>query len=101
MTVIQRLVLNSISDDYENVDQAILRDVAQDAAQLGITVDRSDIVAALAGLIAAGLAKAYNLSTPQPTELEGMPPLHVIEEKFATYFYITKKGMDVHLSEDE
>ena len=29
-----------------------------------------------------------------------MPSLDVIEENFTTYFYITKKGMDLHLSDD-
>jgi len=29
-----------------------------------------------------------------------MPPLDVVEENFETYFYITKKGMDLHLSDD-
>jgi hypothetical protein len=28
-----------------------------------------------------------------------MPPLDVVEEDFKTYFYITKKGMDLHLSD--
>ena len=73
--LIRRMVLNSICDDYENIDQVILRDVAQDAVKLGFTVERSEIVDALAGLIEDGLAKA-------------------------TYFYITKKGMDLHLSDD-
>jgi hypothetical protein len=29
-----------------------------------------------------------------------MPPLDVVEEDFKTHFSITKKGMDLHLSED-
>jgi hypothetical protein len=96
------LVLNSISDDYENVDQVILRDVAQDGAKLGLTLDRSDVVEALASLVRDDLAKAYRLSgfAPYSTELPGMPPLDVVEEDFKTYFYITKKGMDLHLSDD-
>ena len=32
-------------------------------------------------------------------ELEGMPSLEVIEENFETYFYVTKKGMDLQLSD--
>ena len=28
-----------------------------------------------------------------------MPPLDVVEEDFKTYFYITKKGMELHLSD--
>jgi hypothetical protein len=68
---------------------------------LGFTVDRSEIVEALAGLIADGLASAYLLSGYGPSrKLDGMPPLEVVEEDFTTYFYITKKGLDFHLSDD-
>jgi hypothetical protein len=99
--LIRRMVLNAICDDYENVDQVILRDVAKDCAKLGFTVERSEIVDALGKLVDDGLAKAYLLSSTQPhTELRGMPPLDAVEENFETYFYITKKGMDLHLSDD-
>ena len=40
------MVLNAISDDYENVDQVILRDVAKGGAKLGLTVERSEIAGA-------------------------------------------------------
>lgn len=36
--LIRRMVLNAICDDYENVDQVILRDVAKDGAKLGFTI---------------------------------------------------------------
>ena len=99
--VIRRMVLNAISDDYENVDQVILRDVAQDGAKLGFTIERSDIVDALTELIENGLAKAYLLSSTDPAqELKGMPPLDVVEADFKTYFYITRKETDLHLSDD-
>jgi len=100
--LVRRLVLNSICDDYENVDQRILRDVAEGGARLGLSLERSDVVAALASLVGDGLAKAYLLSgfAPHSTELHGMLPLDVVEEDFKTYFYITKKGMDLHLSDD-
>ncbi len=95
------MVLNEISDDYENVDQVILRNIRGDKDKLGFTVERSEIVNALAELIEGGLAKAYLLSATEPArELQSMPPLDVIEENFKTYFYITKKGMDLHLSDD-
>jgi hypothetical protein len=100
--LIRMMVLNCICDDYENVDQIILPDVAKDCAKLGITVERSQILKALGELIADGLAKAYLLSPREPfsSELQGMPPLDIVEEDFKTYFYITKKGMDFHLSDD-
>ena len=100
--LVRRLVLNSISDDFENVDQVILRDVAQDGAKCGLTIERSEVVHALAGLVEDGLAKVYLLSGRDPfsNELQGMPTLDLVEKDFRTYFYITKKGMDLHLSDD-
>jgi hypothetical protein len=101
--LVKRLVLRTISDDFENVDQVILRDVSKDGARCRMTIERSEIVDVLAGLIDEGLAKAYILSgfskDPFSGELEGMPPMDVIEEDFKTYFYITKKGMEFHLSD--
>jgi hypothetical protein len=52
---VRRLVLDAISDDYENVDQVILRDVAECGATCGLTIQRPEIVDALAGLIENGL----------------------------------------------
>lgn len=99
---IRRLVLNEITDDYENVDQVVFREVAKVGAKLGWTIERSEVVAALDGLIEDGLAKAYILSGRKPyaTEIEGMPSLEVVEKDFKTYFYVTKKGMDLHLSDE-
>jgi len=96
------MVLNAICDDYENVDQIILPVVARDCAKLGFAVERPEIAKALGQLIAGGLAKAYLLSGTPPfsIELQGMPPLDLVEEDFKTYFYITKKGMDFHRSDD-
>ena len=53
-------------DDYENVDQIILPTVAKLAAsEYGLTIERPEVVSALAGLVADGLAKAYLLSGEQ------------------------------------
>jgi hypothetical protein len=94
------LVLDEISDDYENVDQIILPNVAKECSKLRVVVERSDIVNALAELIESGLAKAYLLSSSGPAEdLPCMPPLDVIEDDFKTYFYITPKGLECHLSD--
>ena len=102
--LVRRLVLRSICDDFENIDQVILRDVAEGAARFGLTVERSEIVTALASLIEDGLAKAYLLypddKDPFSGEVQGMPAMSLVEEGFRTYFYITKKGMDLHLSDD-
>lgn len=98
--VVRRLILSSISDDYENVDQVILRSVNQEAAKYRWTFERSETVRALAWLIENGLAKAYLLSSRKPyaTEFKRIPSLDVVETNFRTYFYITKKGMELHLS---
>jgi hypothetical protein len=101
---VQRLVLNTICDDFENVDQVILHEVARQATKCGLTIQRSDIVVALHGLVEAGLAKAYDLSAssadPFSGEIAGMPPLDGSEESFRTYFYITNKGMEFQEAED-
>ena len=36
---VQRLILNSMCDDFENLDQVILRDVAEVASKCGLTVE--------------------------------------------------------------
>jgi hypothetical protein len=94
--LVRRLVLTTIADDYENVDQVILRQVAEAGVAFGLTIERSDIVDALGGLIGDGLAKAYLLSPANGSiELQSMPPLDAIETYFQMYFYITKKGIDL------
>jgi hypothetical protein len=100
--LVRRLVLSEIADDYENVDQIILPSVAKLGVKLGLSIDRSEILDALRGLIGDGLAKAYLSSGKEPfsTEIEGVPALDVIEEHFKTYFYITEKGKAFNLSDD-
>ena len=102
---VQRLILNSMCDDFENVDHMILPDVAGVAARCGLTIERPEVVEVLRGLVEAGLAKAYDLSAsgrdPFAGELPGIPPLDVVEEYFRTYFYVTKKGMEFHKASDK
>ena len=99
---IQRLVLNTITDDFENVDQTILRQVAEVGAKCGLTIGRSQVVQAIRALVEAGLARAYELSGPDPFsgELPDMPLLDVEEENFKTYFYVTDRGMDFHNADE-
>ena len=104
--LIRRLVLNAICDDFENVDQVILPIVAKDCARLGFVVERAEVVSALAILVREGLAKAYDLQNlpdtrdPFSGEIRSMPSLDHVEEDFRTYFYITTKGTEFHLSDD-
>jgi hypothetical protein len=50
-----------------------------------------------------GLAKAYDLqgatADPFSYELRELPALDSPEEDFRTYFYPTRKGMELHQSE--
>jgi hypothetical protein len=102
--LVRLLVLDTICDDFESVDQVILREVAEQGHKCGLNIGRSEVVDALAGLVQDGLAKAYDLSAcgrdPFSGELPGMPSLGVVKEDFNTYFYITKKGRDLQLSDD-
>jgi hypothetical protein len=101
--LLQRLVLGAICDDFENVDQIIFQTVAEEAARCGFSIQRSDVVEALTSLVQAGMAKPYDLSAsvddPFSGELEAMPQLDTVKEDFRTYFYVTKKGLDFHLSD--
>jgi hypothetical protein len=105
--LVRKLVLNTICDGFENLDQIILPMVAKDCGDLGIAApERPEVETSLASLVEEGLAKAYDLRNlrdgrdPFSGELPGMPSLDFIEEDFRTYFYITQKGMDLHLSDN-
>ncbi len=100
--LLRRLVLDSICNDYENVDQIILREVAEQGIKCGLTIERSEVVEALTGLIGDGLATAYDLSVQPPLSqvYQGVPPLDVVEDDYKIYFYITKKGRDFQVSDE-
>ena len=55
-----------ITDDFENVDQMILRESRKIGAKCGLTIGRSEVVEAIRALVGAGLARAYELSGPDP-----------------------------------
>lgn len=100
---LRRMVLNEICDDFENVDQIILPNVAGQARKLGLVVERNDIIEALRGLVEDDLAKAYDLRNGNADvfsgELSGMPSLEPIEEDYRTYFYVTPKGKAMQASD--
>lgn len=97
--VVQGLILNSMCDDFENVDQVILRSVAEEGRRCGLAITRQEVVEGLRMLVEHGFAKAYDLSvrgaSPFSGELQGMPDPEIIDSD-STYFYITKSGMDLH-----
>jgi hypothetical protein len=100
---VQRLILNSMCDDFENVDQVVLRDVSEVAAKCVTDRRASRGREESAGARRRGLAKAYDLSTgnsdPFSGELRDMRPLDTPEVDFSTYFYPTSKGMEFHKSD--
>jgi hypothetical protein len=101
---VQRLVLDTICDDFENVDQVILRDVSAVGAKCGLAIQRGEVVDALKVLVADGMARAYDLSgvhrDPFAGEIQGMPPLDAVEEYYRTYFLITNKGTGFHEADE-
>jgi hypothetical protein len=99
--VVRLLVMDAICDDCENIDQMILQEVAKSGARCGLTIERAEVVDTLAGLIADGLAAARLLSSTEASvELPGMPAVDEVEEYFKTYFHLTKKGMELQLSDN-
>ncbi len=52
--LIRRMVLDSMCDDFENIDQIILPEVARDCAKLGFSVERAEIVKAVSELSRRG-----------------------------------------------
>jgi len=66
--LVRRMILNAICDEHKSVDQVVLREVTKDGTKLGLTVERSDIVDALAELIEDGLATAYLLFSTEPAK---------------------------------
>lgn len=100
LELVRRLVLNSICDDFENVDQTILPQAARADSRFGLAIKGCDVVDALRRLVEDGLAKRllYPARARTRSPENCRPSLGVVEGDFQTYFYITKKGMDLHLS---
>ena len=76
--LIRRFVLNSICDDYEDIDR-IRRAVEEEGAACGLTIREADILQALRESIQLGYAKAWNLyrapTLPSPHhDIEPMNP---------------------------
>jgi len=100
------MVLDTICDDFENVDQRILPVVAEDCGKLGLVVERPEIVGILKTLVGDGLARAYDLSqlsdrgNPFSGALRNMPSLDEVEDRFKTYFYITDEGRAFHTADE-
>jgi hypothetical protein len=98
--LVRMFVLNSISDDYEEIGQ-ITKDVSRDANNCGMVIESIEIVTALRELFDSGLAKAYRLyaTSRPPEELAAMPTPDEMKNRGA-YFWITGEGMKVQLRDD-
>ena len=101
--LIRIFVLNAMVDDYESFEQ-ISKDIARDNERCGITANRSDILDALTTLIKDGLVQAYRYSGPPRNEfdkIQGVPPLDEIDNPWYSYFFVTKKGREVHSATED
>jgi hypothetical protein len=92
-------VLDAICDDYENIAE-ITKHVEHLASRCGMTFESAEIVQALGSLMDSGLARGYLLTptSEPPEEIERLPDPGELEKY---YFLVTKKGMDLQLSDYE
>ena len=89
--VIIGLVMDAIADDYK--EPIHVCDLVNRWAPGGISASPEEILEALQGLINAGLAKAYRLSTQAPAEeIVGFP-----DSLDSCYFWLTEAGRQMNL----
>jgi hypothetical protein len=86
------LTLNEMSDDLENLTVSIMPGINRDAAESGMTIEKSEVVLALVELVELGWATAYLPQSHELVEIEGMPPLDNLEGQNGAWFYITDAG---------
>ena len=78
--VVRLLAMDAIRDDNENIDQIILAEVAEAGTRCGLIIERAEVVATLAGLVADGLAAARLLSSTEASVLLALSVLFFREE---------------------
>jgi hypothetical protein len=81
-------VLSEIADDYEEIDQIMIQ-LERWSAELKIS--RVEVTIALADLLAADWARAYDLRISQ-APLDPAPKVSQFDD---LYFYITPKGAEI------
>ena len=89
--LIRMLVLNEISDDYEEPTH-IFEQLANVGRSFGVPIDESDITRALGELVRSGWAKAYRFTGADAQELLGFPS----PDDRDSYYLITNKGREAH-----
>lgn len=86
--LIRMLALNALSDDYEE-PLHVAEQVAAIGRHYGFPVGAPDVTRALLDLVGLGWAKAYDLRTGAPSELQGLPSA---ERAGQYYYWITAQG---------
>jgi hypothetical protein len=104
--LIRMLVLTSIADDYENLEQ-IAKGVTRMSTECGMSVSAFEILDALADLIESNTAKACRSDSFKNrwTELDGMPERTEIGSRCETatddaWFWVTERGKQMVLAPD-
>jgi hypothetical protein len=88
------LVLNSVSDSYENLSVSIAPTVTKDGEECGVEITKSDMVAALEELLRRGWVKAYRLTSDgnPPVEFDHAPTVEEMEDFNGAWFDMTDAG---------
>lgn len=92
--IVDNLVLDELSDDYENLDQ-ILRSLSRLPIVADLTISSEEVKIALLRLVESGYAKAYLLRALPPSAEEINAPLSPGEiERY--YFLQTNEGRSLN-----
>jgi hypothetical protein len=89
--LIRMLVLNEISDDYEE-PQHIYERLAALGCQPGLAIEPREVSRALIDAVELGWAKAYDLSRDPAQET---PVSQVVDRANDYYYWITPRGREV------
>jgi hypothetical protein len=99
--LIRMLVLNSIADDYENLEQ-IAKDVTRMSTECGVSVSTDEILNGLSDLIESNLATAYRFDRFRDRwiEFKSMPERSEIGSPRETnindaWFWVTERGKEM------
>ncbi len=99
--LVERLVLDSICDDYENLSVSIKPDLDRYARDCGLEISEPEIVTALNSLVELGWAKAYRLGGKDAVEFDRMPTIDEMRDPDGAWFYVTGVGLKVELADYE
>jgi len=98
--LLRRMVLNKISDDYENVDQMISKHRNRMCQARMSSLSDQTLSGHWPKLIDDGLAKAHLLpGMEQARDPSGYAAARCVKENLKTDFYLTQKGLDLQHSE--